>query len=102
MNAREKMRQRVVFMRNTMSYAQRAALSVDALAGEFNDHLNAIDALIADTSSEGAEAVAFSVALADGSISPFGWMDMRMFDTVKKMAVLGDGAHYIFAHRSAP
>lgn len=45
------------------------------------------------------ERVAFAVELPDGSISPLGWMDMRVNEAAQKWAVLGEGCRYVYAYR---
>lgn len=42
-------------------------------------------------------AVAFAAQSSEGEISPFGWLDIRRFDTWQRMTELRDGWTYVFA-----
>lgn len=66
------------------------------------DEIAALERAIAALSRGEGRAVAWAVQLADGSICPTGWFDMRTFDAIKSMAVLRDGCRYVFATHPAP
>lgn len=47
------------------------------------------------------EPVAFSVRSADGELSKLGFFHMDHFDATKRLAVLREGWHYVFAYHVA-